>query len=383
MKIAFDAQLLFEKQKTGIGWTTDYIVRNLIHEYDNEYYLNYFSIRNNREKDELIQKYNESGCKVNKCNWFHNAIYKRTWNNIPIPYSLFFRNKVEITQFFNYDIPPGVKGKAVTFVYDMVYKAFPETVSRKTMQMLDYNLAKTCERADHIITISEFSKSEIMRYMNISSDKISVMPCGVDLSKYHPNYSIDRIEGIKKKYTINDSEYILYLGTLEPRKNIERLVEAYAQLKKNISDPPKLVLAGKKGWMYDEIFKKVELYQLKNDVIFTDYIDDKDVALLLKGALIFVFPSIYEGFGLPPLEAMACGTPVIVSNQASLPEVVGDAGYLIDPYSINELANAMKELVTNDILRMQISKKGLLHAKSYSWKASAEQLMKIYRKLIR
>lgn len=381
MKIEFDAQLLFEEQKTGIGWTVNNILNSIIEVIDNEYCLNYFSLFKGKEKEKVIKKYREMGFKSYKCSWFHNVVYSKMWNVLPIPYSLFFNNKAQITQFFNYSVPPGVKGKAITFVYDMVYKAFPETVSKKTMKMLDNNLIKSCSRADHIITISEFSKNEIIKYMHIPEHKISIMPCGVDLSIYHPNYAEEDVIDVKKRYGIS-GDYILYLGTLEPRKNIESLVEAYAQLKEKCSNLPKLVLAGKKGWLYNTIFEKVELYQLTSDVIFTDYVDIHDVPVLLNGALMFVFPSLYEGFGLPPLEAMACGTPVIVSNKSSLPEVVGDAGYLIDPYSIEELKDTIQLLISDEDLRERMKEKGLIRSKSFSWKSSVTQLMEIYKSLL-
>ncbi len=380
MKIAFDAQLLFENQKTGIGWTADNLIKNIIKESDNEYFLNYFSLRRNKYKEKIVQEYKNMGYKINKCGWFPNVIYRNIWNHIPIPYSLFFGKQAQIIQFFNYDIPPGVEGRAVTFIYDMVYKAFPETISKETMEMLNYNLAVTCRRADRIITISEFSKSEIIKYLQVPEDKISIIPCGVDLSIYHPNYTPEEVEKVKKKYGI-DSDYILYMGTLEPRKNIERLIEAYKLLQKEAGTLPKLILAGKKGWMYEKIFNKVEEYRLKEKVIFTDYVESRDVPILMKGALMFVFPSIYEGFGIPPLEAMACGTPVVVSNTASLPEVVGEAGYYVDPYSKEEMKNAMQVIIGDKTLQKEMSKNGLYRARSFTWKSSAETLLKIYEHL--
>lgn len=381
MRIAFDAQLIFEEQKTGIGWTSEYILKNIIKEFDNEYYLNYFSIYKCKENEYYINKYKDLGYKINKCKWFYSSIYKRIWNIIPLPYSAFFNQESQITQFFNYEIPPGVKGKTLTFIYDMVYKAFPETVSKKTMKALDYNLTVSCKRADHIITISEFSKNEIIKYMNVDPDKISVMPCGVDSLVYNNSFDKKDLMSLKKKYGIVDS-YILYLGTLEPRKNLERLIEAYALLNNQVGNIPQLVLAGKKGWLYDTIFNLVEQYQLKEKVIFTGYIEYFDVPTLIKGALFFVFPSIYEGFGIPPLEAMACGTPVMVSDQASIPEVVGEAGYYIDPYSVTDMCNAMKTLIENKELRIQLSEKGILRAKGFSWKSSVIKLMDIYNKIL-
>lgn len=380
MKIAFDAQLLFEKQKTGIGWTADNIIKNIIETDDNEYVLNYFSLHHKQEKNKIISQYKRLGYKSKQCFWLYNTLYRKIWSRIPIPYSMLFQKNMQITQFFNYEVPPGVKGKAITFVYDMVYKAYPETINKETYEMLDDNLKRACEKADHIITISEFSKSEIMKYMEVPECKISVMPCGINHSLFHPNYTRIKIDEVKEYYGIT-GDYILYLGTLEPRKNLERLVESYAILKSECSDLPKLVLAGKKGWLYDKIFTMVELNHMKNDVVFTDYVRDKDVPLLLIGATLFIFPSVYEGFGLPPLEAMACGTPVITSNTASLPEVVGDAAVLVNPYDINDIKNSMKELINDLDLRKELKDKGLKRANLYSWKKSTDKLKDIYRKI--
>lgn len=380
MKIAFDAQLLMKGEKTGIGWCAENILKKMPQYSKYDYQLNCFTLGYSAEQFNNIEKYFHLGYKVNKCTWFHDVIYRMIWNFFSVPYSAFFGKNADITLFFNYVIPPGVKGKKINFVYDMAYKAHPETVRIKTRELLNIALMKSCKRADHIITISEFSKNEIIKYLDIPDEKISIMPCGVDSLLYHPNYSEQDVKTVTNKYQIQ-GEYLLYLGTLEPRKNIERLIKAYALLKKEISNTPKLVLAGRKGWMFESIFETVKSLQMENDIIFTGYIDYKDAPILIKGAKIFLFPSIYEGFGMPPLEAMASGTPVIVSNVSSLPEVVGDAGILVDPFSVDSIKEGLKLLVNDEDKRIELSRMGIERAKIYTWDNAVEILQDVFAQL--
>ena len=381
MNIQFDTQLLMIRHKTGIDWTAEKLVESLAKtNQQDQLVLNYFSMFHISQNRDSIHKLMKLGCRLNECRWFHSALYKLLYNFIPIPYSLFFGSKADITHFMNYHVPPGVKGKVVTMIYDMVYKVYPETMNTRTRVMLNLSMKNSCKRADIIVTISQFSKNEIMKFLNVPSEKIVVMPCGVDLKLYRPDYSMEDVHRVKSKYRV-EGEYLLYLGTLEPRKNIERLVKAYHILKQHITDIPKLVIAGHTGWQYDSIFKEVSILNMHNNVIFTGYIDAADSPVLMKGATLFVFPSLYEGFGMPPLEAMACGTPVVTSNVASLPEVVGDAALLVDPYSVEAIAGAMERLIMDESLRSEVSQKGLARAKLYTWENSASIIMDVYKKL--
>lgn len=384
MRIAFSGQPLLENEKTGIGYYTEGLVRNIIRKHpENSYSINAFSYKGKKAAESKLSIYSDlcKNVKVRVCGWMPLKIYKLIWNAVPVPYCKLFREKEDITHFFNYYIPPFVKGKRVTTIHDMTIKAYPETVRFASRIMAKMNLKTTCRRATRIITSSEFSKSEIMKYLTIPSGKISVLYSGVDLNVYQPCENERKKEEVKKKYGI-EGTYFLYLGTLEPRKNIKRLLLAYAMLKKQEDETPKLVISGKKGWMYDEIFRTVSEERIEKDVIFTGYIEIEDAPVLMSAATAFVFPSLYEGFGMPPLEAMACGTLVITSNCASLPEVVGEAGILVDPYSVTEISDAMKAAYTNPELRKELTEKGIERARDFSWDRIADSLYKIYEEVI-
>lgn len=380
MKISVDVQPLLSGNKTGIGFYQTEILNELSRlDNENEYLLNFFSLRNTEAKKERAAKlFNKAGIQV--CNWCSYSIAKKFWYFIPVPYKMFFRNNVDISLFFNYFVPPFPSGKVVTVIYDTVVNDTPETMGAKTRFALQHTLKQSIKRADKIITISDFSKERIMFHYGVCEDKIAVVPCGYRSDVFHNNYSVKEIETGKKKYNIN-SDYFLYLGTLEPRKNIERLVKAYSLLKQGKNKIPKLVLAGGKGWLYDNIFKLVNELDLIDYVIFTGYVDDKDVPLLMNGAAAFCFPSLYEGFGMPPLEAMACGTPVITSNTSSLPEVVGDAAILVNPLSVDDISNAIKLVTKDDKLRQQLSEKGLVQCQKFSWEKSAKLFLETINNL--
>lgn len=386
IKVVFDAQLLFERQKTGIGWNAKKMIDELIQYPELDCTINCFLMKDRERTEAILKVYREQGCKVHQSRWMPARIYYHLERLLPVPYRWIFGKNDGITQFFNYTIPFGVSGKCVTIIHDIAFLTYPETVAKRTRQWLGKNLKIYCQRADVILTVSEFSRQEIHHYLGIPLEKIHVVYNGVDPEQYHPDYSEGRIQEAKAKYNIPGS-YILYLGTLEPRKNIETLIRAYQKLltagPSRFGQPPsafpKLVLAGKKGWLYDSIFQLVKEFHLENRVIFTGYVDECDAAPLLCGARMFVFPSLYEGFGIPPLEAMACGTPVIVSDCASLPEVVGDAGLLVPPTDIEKLAESMNRLLKDDQLHTALREAGLERVGQFTWKASAKKLVQIYR----
>ncbi len=376
MRIEFDGQLFAEKEKTGIGFVAHQLISNLPKYSDDEKVLDYFAKGCTAQQLGQIEQYRQLGYTLSPCQSMSSRQYKIIWPFFPLAFHRFFGKKADVTCFFNFYVPPGVAGRKVTIVHDMVVKAYPGTMNLKTKIMLRLCLKKSCKRADKIVTVSAFSKDEIVKYLKIPEEKIVVMPNGVDHSLYHTGYPQQAIEAAKQRYHIA-GEYYLYLGTLEPRKNIERLVQAYAKAK--VPGGPKLVLAGRKGWLYESIFETVQKLGLAGDVIFTDYVEDADVPLLMSGAKIFLFPSLYEGFGLPPLEAMACGTPVVTSAASSLPEVVGEAALLADPHSIREIAAAITRLERDAQLRERLIQKGLQRAAQFTWEQSAQIFYEVIR----
>lgn len=381
MKITFDAVPICSDKITGIGWCevgqTQALAR--IHP-ENTYEYSFFTSGDNERIDRVSDF--AGGTIGMNISGFSGYLYRAASTFLPVPYSWFFGKKSDITHFFNYIVPPFVHGKKVVTVHDMVYKAFPETVRGRTRFMLEMGLKRSMKRADIIVTDSEFSKSEIVKYFPQHEKKIRVVPCGVDLERFHPCTEPERIPEVKKSLDIK-GDYFLYLGTIEPRKNLERLITAYGHLADKLGeDCPKLVMAGGKGWLNDGIYSRVERLGLTDKVIFTKYVPSDDLNPLMCGALAFVFPSIYEGFGMPPLEAMACGVPVLTSAEASLPEVTGDCAVICDAYSVKSIAKGLYRLCTDEKLRRDLSRKGIERAKGFTWERSAEMLNNIYKELI-
>lgn len=381
MKIAFDGQLLLEENRTGIAWNAHNLILELLKYPENTCILQCFEGRRAVQYRDRLNEYVEAGCNLEWCRWFRYPLYKVLWAVFPVPHRIFFHGKPDITQFFNFSVPPGAKGKRVTFIHDMAYCSCPQTVDKKTRMWLKLSMKSSCKQADHIVTVSAFSKREIIRYLHVPEHKITVIPNAADHTAYHPDYTKEQIQEVLNRLGI-EQEYFLYMGTIEPRKNLERLINAYARLCREREHVPQLILAGKKGWLCDGIYRKAGSYHLEKKILLPGYIRQEDSPILMCGAKAFVFPSLYEGFGMPALEAMACGTPVITSNTTSLPEVVGDAGICVNPKSTREIYQAMKRILDDDGLRKKLQKKGLERARGYTWEKSAEMLMDVYRMLV-
>ncbi|MCK5491115.1 MAG: glycosyltransferase family 4 protein [Candidatus Pacebacteria bacterium] len=269
--------------------------------------------------------------------------------------------------------------KTVTTFHDLSFENHREFYSAsKNYWHFSMNPKKQARKSGKIIAVSNSTKEDLMKIYKINTKKIKVVYSGIN-SLSSIEYSKSSISEIKKKYNLPEN-YILYLGTIEPRKNIIGIIRAFEELKKyNTKKNYKLVIAGSRGWLCKDVFEVAKNSAVMNDIIFTGFIDDDDKSILYKLADIFVYPSFYEGFGFPPLEAMQNTTPVITSNFSSLPEAVGDAAITVNPYNIDELARAMKDLLGDENLRNNLIEKGIKQTKKFSWQKCAEETLDVLK----
>jgi glycosyltransferase involved in cell wall biosynthesis len=271
----------------------------------------------------------------------------------------------------------------VLTIYDLIPLLFPEFVISKIHQRAVDLMKSINIQKDWIICISEQTKQDFCEYSGMDPVRVFVTPLAA-ASYFYPIQDSFLIQDTLRKYKIPHKPYLLSLCTLEPRKNLNLLIHAFSDFVQAYpNNDLNLVLVGISGWKNNEIFQAVEGNSLlKNRIVFTGYVNDQDLAPIYSGALTFVYPSLYEGFGLPPLEAMQCGTPVITSNSSSLPEVVGDAGILVDPKDQSELSHAIWRLVNDSELRSHLSQKSLIRAQQFSWSKCVDKTIEVYKTAI-
>jgi glycosyltransferase involved in cell wall biosynthesis len=271
---------------------------------------------------------------------------------------------------------PACAARRIATIHDAFAYVYPQTHNRLDTWRYHWLLPAAARRADGILTDSEHSKADLLRFLKLPANKVTVVPCGI-APRFAP-VDLATAQTVLARYAIRQP-YLLYLGGLNARKNIARLFEAYAMLRQHMPEVA-LVLGGKRQWQTTEMDAALTRFQLQQHVQYLDYVADAD--LLYSAARLFVFPSLYEGFGLPPLEAMACGTPVVTSQSSSLPEVVADAALLVDPYDTNALANAMLRCLTDATLRQELRQRGLRRAAQFSWERTAREVLAQYQQVL-
>ncbi len=280
-------------------------------------------------------------------------------------------------------LPPLAHCGGVFTFHDAIYALFPQFHLKLNLWFLNLMMPRFLARADSIIAVSACSKRDCINLYGIRESKIRVISEAAD-PRWQPVTDPTVLTAVRDKYKLPE-RFILYLGTIEPRKNLGAVFEALQRLRADpanqLGPKPMLVVAGRKGWLYEPLFAKVTELGLQDCVIFTGYVPDEDTSALMSAATLFVFASLYEGFGLPVLEAMACGTPVVCSNTSSLPEVAGDAALIVDPTDVRAFGGALRSLWDNPELRAQLGARGLRHVRQFSWERAAEETAAVYREV--
>lgn len=293
--------------------------------------------------------------------------------------SLKIYKNYDLVHFLDYATPVLYKGIKVATIHDMAMFAMQDKYTKAQSLTKKILLENTIKNADKLVCISEFTAKELLRYYpNVDESKLEVVYNGFE----YKSLVLDRniVSDTLSKFKIS-KDYLLFVGTLSPHKNIERIVEAFNEIKRNGYDY-QLVICGKKGWLYEEIFNKVKELNLESEVVFTDYVTDEELEVLYQNTKLFVFPSLYEGFGFPPIEAMARKVPVLTSKEGALPEIVGDAALNCDAYNIHDISVKMIDGLSNEELRCSLIEKGIKRSEYFSWENTSKKMIKVYEKLL-
>lgn len=315
---------------------------------------------------------------------------------IPSPFSLRIANALKIRGkqpaldlffgkgvylFPNFTSWPLRRSLSVPIVYDLSYEKYPQFAEPRNQAFLSTQVKLAAKRADFVATISENSKREICEFYNLPENKVGVFYPAVDQRKFFRRPT-DEIEHVKKKHSVKGS-YILFVGNIEPRKNLKNILLAYEQLGAKLRKQHSLLLIGAKGWQDGEIFDIIKRLKSQGNTIQMpeQYVHDEELPAFYSGASVFVYPSMYEGFGIPPLEAMACGTPVVSADNSSLPEAVGDGGLLVNAESSSDISEAVKNILSDIELRDRLVKNGYAQVDRFSWSHEAHKLLDILQEL--
>jgi glycosyltransferase involved in cell wall biosynthesis len=270
-------------------------------------------------------------------------------------------------------VPLACPVPSVVTIHDLAFIRFPYTFRSYNRTYLDLATRVSVRRATRILAVSEHTRREVVGLLGVPAERVVVTPNAARVHFRPP--AAEALAAFRTRHSLPE-QFVLYVGTLEPRKNLTTLLDAYAQIARQSAVP--LLVGGGKGWMYDAVFARLEALGLRDRVHFVGYLDEEELPLWYAAARLFVFPSLYEGFGMPPLEAMACGTPVVTSNSSSLPEVVGDAGLMVAPMDVDALADAIMRLLSDEALHADLRERGLRRAQQFAWHTTAERTRDAY-----
>jgi len=354
-------------ERDGIGWATTYLLRHLLAAES----AHCFTVLTNLPAATVRHELGESP-RLRVVS-FRMRPYT-LWEQVGLPAAI-ARHGVEVFHS-PLGLPVLCPVPSLTTVHDVCFLTHPETFTRRMRTYFRVFLPLATRRARLVLTVSEASARALVELLAVPRDKIRVVPNGIatDLA---PVTDPAMLRRVRRRYRLPEA-FVLYVGTLEPRKNLVRLVDACARLWRAGRLDQRLVLVGKRGWLADDLFRFVERTGCGDRVVLPGYVAREDLAAVYSAASAFVYPSLCEGFGLPPLEAMACGTPVVASRATSLPEVLGDAARLVDPLDVDALAEAIRAVTEDGALRARLRTSGLARARGFTWEAAARRMLAVY-----
>lgn len=369
MRVAIDARGINWYTGTGIGTYTDKVLRYLL-KFDRE---NFYNIYWSGENYDDFQKDNTKLIMASKK---HHRFFEQNY----------FPQNIKEENIDIYHVPQNgiglnenIECKKVATMHDLIPYIMPETVGKGYLLKFLKDVPKVVEMCDGLITVSEYSKQDILKFFPIDKDKIFVTPLAAE-DIYKPLDKEKCREFLEVQYNIT-KPFILYIGGFSPRKNVKALISAFSKVYNKLDKEYNLVIVGAARDQKQYLSEFSMSLELEEKIIFTGFAPEEHLPILYNGCEVFVYPSLYEGFGLPPLEAMNCGTPVITSNLTSIPEVVGDAGILINPYNELELPEALIKLLNSEKLKKEYIEKGLQRSKSFSWDNTAKNTLAAYKKI--
>jgi len=366
MRIGIMLRAVTEKQ--GIGLYTKNILKNLLNiDKDNQYILFY----KGKRRETSFSNY------PNVEEQWINIPYKILWDQIFIPFSS-VRAHIDVLFSTKFTLPLILPYKTVTVLHGMEWYSHPEFFKLWDVLYVKFMMPLYVRKATRVISVSHTTKKDIIKFTGVNKSKIIVVHLAAEDIFTEP-LNVSFIEKVKTKYTL-PLKFILHVGLIYPEKNVERLIQAFAKVAEKF--PHKLVLVGGFRWKYEGVFKLIEKLNLKDKIIMIRWVSHSELRVFYRLADLFVFPSLYESFGMPVLEAMACGCPVVTSSTGATPEIVGDAALIVDPRSVDEIYKATMRVLKDKALRAKVISKGYTQAKKFSWEKSARKMLSVFKEIV-
>jgi glycosyltransferase involved in cell wall biosynthesis len=321
--------------------------------------------------------------------WFDERTMVRLWHRLDLPFppvEWFTGGPIDLLHATDFVLPPSNARLKLLTVHDLAFLFYPDAALPSLQHYLHVVVPRSVRRADAIAADSQHTAHDLQAQWQVPADRIFVVQGAVDHEHFRPVTDPSRLAYVRRRYSIGERPYLLALSRLEPRKNFARLIDAFALARQEAKAqgglPHRLIIGGSKGWLYDAIFAKVRELDLADDVCFPGFVADEDLPALYSGADFFAYPSLYEGFGLPIIEALACGTPVLTADNSCLPEAGGPGALYVQAESVESMAAGITALATDPALRRRLGHAGRAHAAVFTWARSAEQLLTAYRALL-